>query len=88
MTIYNAFTGKTFEEIEREFDGRGYGDFKLAVGEACADALAPVQQKFKEYMADKGMLEAQMKKGAEEASYVARRTLSKVQKKLGFVQLR
>ena len=88
MTIYNAFTGKTFEEIEREFEGKGYGDFKLAVGEACADALAPVQQKFKEYMSDKGMLEAQMKKGAEEASYVARRTLSKVQKKLGFVQLR
>ena len=88
MTIYNAFTGKTFEEIEREFEGKGYGDFKLAVGEACADALAPVQQRFTEYMSDKGMLEAQMKKGAEEASYVARRTLSKVQKKLGFVQLR
>ncbi|MBE6694379.1 MAG: tryptophan--tRNA ligase [Ruminococcaceae bacterium] len=88
MTVYNAFTGKSFEEIEREFEGKGYGDFKMAVGEACADALAPVQQRFKEFMADKGMLEAQMKKGAEEASYVARRTLSKVQKKLGFVQVR
>ena len=61
--------------------------FKLAVGEACADALAPVQQKFKEYMADKAFLEAQMKKGAEEASYYARRTLGKVKKKLGFVQI-
>ena len=88
MTIYSVFTGKTLDEIEREFEGKGYGDFKLAVGEACADALAPVQQRFKEFMSDKGMLEAQMKKGAEEASYVARRTLSKVQKKLGFVQLR
>ena len=43
MTIYSCFTGKTMEEIEREFDGKGYGDFKLAVGEVCADALAPVQ---------------------------------------------
>jgi len=88
MTIYSVFTGKTNEEIEREFDGRGYGEFKLAVGETCADALAPVQDKFKTYMADKAQLEAQMKKGAEEAAYVARRTLSKVQKKLGFVQVR
>ncbi len=87
MTIYSCFTDKTFEEIEREFDGRGYGDFKLAVGEVCADALAPVQARFKEILADKAGLEAQMKKGAEEASYYARRTLGKVQKKLGFVKI-
>ena len=73
---------------EREFDGKGYGEFKLAVGEACADALAPVQKRYNEILSDKAGLEAQMKKGAEEASYVARRTLSKVQKKLGFVQVR
>ena len=88
MTIYSVFTGKTLEEIEREFEGKGYGDFKMAVGEVCADALAPVQDKFKTFMSDKAQLEEQMKKGAEEASYVARRTLSKVQKKLGFVQIR
>ena len=87
MTIYSCFTDKTFEEIEKEFEGRGYGDFKLAVGETCADALAPVQNRFKELLADKAALEAQMKKGAEEASYYARRTLGKVQKKLGFVKL-
>ena len=87
MTIYSCFTNKSFEEIEREFDGRGYGEFKLAVGEACADALAPVQASFKELLADKAALEAQMKKGAEEASYYARRTLGKVQKKLGFVKI-
>ena len=87
MTIYSCYTGKTFEEIEREFDGKGYGDFKLAVGEACADALAPVQQKFHELLADKAFLEAQMKKGADEASYYARKTLSKVKRKLGFVQI-
>ena len=87
MTIYSCFTGKTMEEIECEFDGRGYGDFKLAVGEACADALAPVQARFHELLADKAGLEAQMKKGAEEASWYARRTLGKVQKKLGFVKI-
>ena len=52
MTIYHAFTGKTFEEIEREFEGKGYGDFKLAVGEACADGLAPVRAEFDRLMAD------------------------------------
>ena len=87
MTIYSCFTGKTMEEIEREFDGKGYGDFKLAVGETCADALAPVQARFAELLADKAGLEAQMKKGAEEASWYARRTLGKVRKKLGFVNL-
>ncbi len=87
MTIYSCFTGKDLDAIEREFEGKGYGDFKMAVGEACADALAPVQQKFKELMGDKAYLEAQMKKGAEEASYYARRTLGKVEKKLGFVKI-
>ena len=85
--IYSCFTGKTADEIAREFQGKGYGDFKLAVGEVCADALAPIQQKFNEYLSDKAMLENQMRKGAEEASYYARRTLSKVQKKLGFVKI-
>ena len=88
MTIYSCFTGKEFDEIEKEFAGRGYGDFKLAVGEACADALAPVQARYKELLADKAYLEAQMKKGAEEAAYYARKTLSKVQRKLGFVQVK
>ncbi len=88
MTIYSCFTGKTMGEIEREFAGRGYGDFKLAVGEVTADALAPVQARYNELLADKALLEAQMKRGAEEASWYARRTLAKVQKKLGFVQVR
>ena len=88
MTIYSCFTGKSNDEIEREFAGKGYGDFKVAVGEVTADALAPVQARFAELMADKAGLEAQMKRGAEEASYYARRTLSKIQKKLGFVQIR
>ncbi len=87
ITIYSCFTGKTAEEIEAEFDGRGYGDFKLAVGEACADALAPVQKRFAELMADKAYLESVMKDGAEKASRSAARMMSKVRRKLGFVQL-
>ncbi len=88
MTIYSCFTGKDMDAIEAEFRGVGYGDFKIAVGEATAAALAPVQEKYYTLLSDKAALEAQMKKGAEEASYYARRTLSKVQKKLGFVQIR
>ncbi len=87
ITIYSCFTGKTAEEIEREFEGKGYGDFKLAVGEACADTLAPVQARFNELMADKAYLEAVMKDGAEKASRTATRMMSKVRRKLGFVQL-
>ena len=85
MTIYRAFTGKGFDEIEAEFSGRGYGDFKLAVGEACADGLAPVRDEFARLIADKAYLESIMKNGAEEASYYARRTMSKVRRKIGFV---
>ena len=85
MTIYRAFTGKSYDEIEREFDGRGYGDFKLAVGEACADGLAPVRDEFAKLIADKAHLEAVMKAGAEEAAYYARKTMSKVRRKIGFV---
>ena len=87
MTIYSCFTQKSFEEIEREFAGQGYGDFKLAVGEACADALAPVRDEFARLIKDKAFLEQQMKKGADEASYYARKTVSKVKRKLGFVSL-
>ena len=85
MTIYRAFTDKSYEEIEREFEGRGYGDFKLAVGEACADGLAHVRDEFARLIADKAGLEAVMKNGAEEASYYARRMMSKVRRKIGFV---
>ena len=85
MTIYSCFTGKTFEEIEKEFAGKGYGDFKMAVGEACADGLAPIQAEFKRLMADKAYLENLMRDNADQASYVARKTLSKVYRKIGFL---
>lgn len=86
MTIYSCFTGKSFEEIEKEFDGRGYGEFKLAVGEACADGLAPLQSEYARLMADKAYLENIIREGASYASYLASKTLSKVYRKIGFYQ--
>ena len=86
ITIYGAFTGKSIEETEREFEGKGYGDFKLAVGEACADALAPVQAEFARLSADKAYLEDVMAKGAEDAARSAARTMSKVRRKIGFTE--
>ncbi|MBP3378656.1 MAG: tryptophan--tRNA ligase [Clostridia bacterium] len=88
MSIYSAFTGKTMDEIEREFDGKGYGDFKMAVGETCADALAPVQAEFARLMNDKAYLEDIMYKGAESAARDAQRTMSKVRRKIGFTELK
>ncbi len=88
LTIYSAFTGKTIEESERDFEGKGYGDFKLAVGEVCADALEPVRTEFDKLIKEKAYLEEIMKSNSEQAYRLARRTLSKVQKKVGFIQLR
>lgn len=84
MTIYSVVTGKDYAEIEREFAGKGYGDFKMAVGEAVAAELKPVQDKFKELSKDKAYLDGILKDGAAEASYLATKTLRKVQKKIGF----
>ena len=88
MTIYSAFTGKSDGEIEREFEGRGYGDFKLAVGEACADALAPVQAEYERLLADRAYLESVMRAGDEDAAYAASRTMSKVNRRIGFTDLK
>ena len=87
MSIYSCFTGKQFDEIEREFEGKGYGDFKMAVGETVADKLEPIRNEFDRLMGDKAYLESVMRNGAESASRIARKTLSKVHKKLGFVQI-
>lgn len=87
MSIYGAVTGKTFEEIEKEFEGKGYGDFKAAVGEAVADSLSPMQEKYRRITMEKGYLEKCMKEGAEKAYAVSRRTLQKASKKVGFVTL-
>ena len=86
MTIYSAVTKKSFEEIEKEFDGKGYGDFKLAVAEAVVEELKPVQERYNELMSDKATLEKMYQEGAQEAAYIARKTLSKVKRKVGFVK--
>ena len=85
INIYRCFTSERVEEIERAFAGRGYGDFKVAVGEAIVEGLRPVREEFARLMADKAYLEEVMKKGAADAAYFARRTMSKVRRKLGFV---
>ena len=85
MTIYSAVTGDSFEKIEADFAGKGYGDFKKAVGEAVIEELKPVQENFKRIMADKAYLVECQKKGAETASRIAQRTLDKAMKKIGFV---
>lgn len=85
MNIYSCFTGKSDDEIVAEFAGKGYGDFKLAVGEAVADGLAPIQAEFNRLMADKSYLESVMKAGADRANRMAYKTLAKVYRKLGFV---
>lgn len=84
--IYSAVTGKTMEQIEKEFEGKGYGEFKLAVGEAVADMLLPIQQKFNELMADKAYLEQCYKENAQKALAISTRTLEKVRRKIGFVK--
>ena len=85
LSIYSAFTGESIEEAERRFEGKGYGDFKLAVGQAVVDGLTPVQKRYEEYLADKAELERIMRQGAEKAARIAERTLSKVKKKIGYI---
>lgn len=84
IDIYGVCTKKTPEEVEREFDGRGYGDFKMAVGEAVAAELAPLQARVAELSKDKAYIDSVIKNNAEKAEYYANKTLRKVQKKIGF----
>ncbi len=85
MQIYSVITNKSFDEIESEFESRGYGDFKNSVGEAVVEVLRPVREEAQRLLNDKAYLESIYKEGAERASYVANKTLRKVYKKLGFV---
>lgn len=84
IDIYCACTGKTPAEVEREFDGKGYGDFKMAVGEAVVGVLKPLQDRFADLSKNKEYLDKVIKENAEKASYFSNKTLRKVQKKVGF----
>lgn len=85
MTIYSAVTGDSMEKIEHDFAGKGYGDFKKAVGEAVVAELEPVQKKYNELLKDKAYLQQCWTNGADFASHIADRTLTKAMKKVGFV---
>ena len=86
MSIYSAFTGKDFAAIEKEFDGKGYGDFKLAVADSVINVFAPIQAEAKRILADKAYLDGVLHDGAEKAAFIANKTVRKVYKKVGFVE--
>ncbi len=88
MSIYSAFTGKTYDEIEKEFAGKGYGDFKMAIGETVADALGKIQEKYNVFINDKEQLNKILIEGAQKASYTAEKTLRKVYRKVGFYSVK
>lgn len=85
MTIYSIATGKSFEEITNEFAGRGYGDFKVAVGESVVELLRPIREKTEELLKNKDYLLEICKNNASRASSIAERTMTKVRKKVGFL---
>ena len=84
IDIYVSCTGKTVEEVVKEFDGKGYGDFKMAVGESVVDTLKPLQARYAELQKDKDYIDRMIKQNTEKAIYVSMKTLRKVQKKVGF----
>lgn len=84
IDIYSACTGKTADEVVKEFDGKGYGDFKLAVGESVVSVLKPLQDEVERLSKDKAYIDGIIKENAEKAGYYANKTLRKVQKKIGF----
>ena len=87
LTVYSVFSQKSMAETEREFEGKGYGDLKLAVGELVADKIAPIQSEQERLLSDKTYLDEVLKRGALLANKAASRTLGKVYKKIGFYQL-
>lgn len=87
MSIYSACTGKSFEQIENEFSGKGYGEFKSSVAEAVTQELRPVRENYERYIKDKAYLADCMRKNAEKALCRSQRTLDKVMRKVGFMQI-
>ena len=84
MEIYSACTGKSFDDIEKEFDGKGYGDFKMAVGESVVSILKPLQEEYARLSGEKDYIDKIIKENGEKAAYYSNKTLRKVQKKVGF----
>lgn len=86
MSIYGAVTGKTMEETEAEFEGKGYGVFKSAVADAVVAALEPIQKRYAELTANRDYLEDVYRSGAQIAERTAFKTIAKVYRKVGFIQ--
>ncbi|MCO5251161.1 MAG: tryptophan--tRNA ligase [Candidatus Kapabacteria bacterium] len=86
MTLYHIATGKSMSEIESEFAGKGYGDFKSQVGDSVAAFISPIRTRYNELIANKDELAKILISGGEKARHTALRTLRKVYKKVGFVQ--
>lgn len=86
IDIYRAFTGNSLEEVEQEFSNKGYGEFKLAVGESIIAVLKPIQTRYEELRKEKEYINQCIKKNDEKAQYVAHKTLRKVQKKIGLTE--
>ena len=82
MTILSCLTGKSFEEIEKEFEGKGYGDFKRAVADAVVNELEPLQQRAKAII-ESGEVDKVLEKGAKRANEIASQVLARVQKAVG-----
>lgn len=86
LTLHHIVTGSSIAEIEKDFVGLGYAEFKEAVGDALVAFIGPVRERFEALRADEDALKATLKKGAEQARDRARKTLRKVYKKTGFVE--
>ena len=85
MQIYGAITNKTNEEIEREFESRGYGDFKTTVAEAVVEKLKPIQAKYNEILSNEDYIKQIYTKGDENARKIANVTLQDVKQKVGLI---
>lgn len=83
MTIYHHATGKTMDDIESEFDGQGYGEFKTALAEAVIAMLEPIQSKLKEYKRDPAELNRILTAGAERANELAVKKMTLVRDRMG-----
>lgn len=88
LTIYSKFTGMTIKDLEVKYDGLGYGDFKEDLAEVVADGLRPIREKALDLIENKDKLEKIYTEGAERAEKIARKTLRKVYKKIGFIERR
>ena len=86
MEIYGIITSKTMDEIENEFEGQGYGNYKVAVADAIIKELEPFRNKYNELMANPSYLEEIYNKGAKKASEVASKTLKDVYEKIGIIR--